>query len=156
MKCPFCGNPDNQVIDTRDTEESAAIRRRRRCLNCNQRFSTVETPDLRLPAVVKNGGERAVFDEARLRRGLERALHKRPVPAEKIDSAIESIKHALLKSGEREISTREIGELAMQKLFALDQVAYIRFASVYKSFTGVEEFQKIIAELQPARHKEKL
>ncbi len=123
------------------------IRRRRRCLGCEKRFNTFEAPELRMPTVVKSTGERVAFDEAKLRRGLERALHKRPVSAEAVDTAIDEIRQSLLQSAEREIPSRLIGEKVMAQLLQLDQVAYVRFASVYKSFTDIAEFKRVIADL---------
>lgn len=147
MKCPFCGHDDTQVIDTRMAEMPDGIRRRRRCLGCEKRFNTFEAPELRMPTVVKSTGERVAFDEAKLRRGLERALHKRPVSAEAVDAAIDEIRQSLLQSAEREIPSRLIGEKVMAQLLQLDQVAYVRFASVYKSFTDIAEFKRVIADL---------
>ncbi|MDO5687203.1 MAG: transcriptional regulator NrdR [Neisseria sp.] len=154
MKCPFCGSDETQVIDTRVTEEADAIRRRRRCVGCDKRFNTFETAELRMPTIVKSTGERVAFDEAKLRRGLERALHKRPVSVSEVDRAVNAIRQTLLQSSEREIPSRLIGEKVMAQLLQMDQVAYVRFASVYKSFTDVAEFKRVIADLPGNQHLE--
>src|SRR3954451_12877519 len=133
MKCPFCGGADTQVIDSRVSEAGDSIRRRRRCITCSKRFTTYETAELRLPQVVKENGTRAEFDVARVRVGFQRALHKRPVATEFVDEAIERIVQQVLSLGEREIPSRRIGEMVMQELYQLDKIAYIRFASVYRS-----------------------
>ncbi|MBI3144941.1 MAG: transcriptional repressor NrdR [Pseudogulbenkiania sp.] len=148
MKCPFCGNADTQVIDSRVSEDGTSIRRRRRCLACEKRFTTFETADVRMPQVVKSGGHRAEFDVERVRTSFLRALHKRPVPTALVDDAIDRICHRLLQLGEREISSRQIGEMVMNELAKLDKVAYIRFASVYRSFQDVSEFSEAIREIQ--------
>ena len=141
MKCPFCGSADTQVIDSRVSEAGDSIRRRRRCTACQKRFTTYETVELRLPQVVKTNGDRAEFDTARLRVGFARALHKRPVPTEFVDAAIDRIVHRVLSLGEREIPSRQLGEMVMEELYKLDKVAYIRFASVYRSFQDVSDFR---------------
>jgi transcriptional repressor NrdR len=148
MKCPFCNVDDTSVIETRVSEEGDRVRRRRRCLNCGKRFTTYETVELRLPQVVKQDGNRAEFDREKLLTGFMRALHKRPVPTENVDAAIDSIVQRVLSLGEREVSSRLIGEMVMQALYKLDKVAYIRFASVYKSFQGVDDFRDAIKEVQ--------
>ncbi|HJU49138.1 MAG TPA: transcriptional regulator NrdR [Pseudogulbenkiania sp.] len=148
MKCPFCGNADTQVIDSRVSEDGASIRRRRRCLSCEKRFTTFETADVRMPQVVKSGGHRSEFDVERVRTSFLRALHKRPVPTALVDDAIDRICHRLLQLGEREVSSRQIGEMVMNELAKLDKVAYIRFASVYRSFQDVSEFSEAIKEIQ--------
>jgi len=147
MKCPFCGDTDTQVIETRLSEDGAAIRRRRRCQKCEKRFTTFETADIRLPQVVKANGIREEFSEAKLREGFTRALHKRPVSAELTEAAIAHIRQRLLSLGEREIPSRELGEMVMNALRKLDKVAYIRFASVYRSFQDVEDFRDAIRDL---------
>lgn len=147
MKCPFCAHSDTQVIDSRVMEADNSIRRRRRCTLCGNRFTTFETADLRWPMVIKSNGTRMAFDEEKLRQGFERALHKRSVPAEVVDKAVERIRHNLLQSAEREVTSNALGEKVMAELIDIDQVAYVRFASVYKSFTDVAEFQRIIANL---------
>jgi transcriptional repressor NrdR len=147
MKCPFCGDTDTQVIETRLSEDGAAIRRRRRCQKCEKRFTTFETADIRLPQVVKANGIREEFSEAKLREGFTRALHKRPVSAELTEAAIARIRQRLLSLGEREIPSRELGEMVMNALRKLDKVAYIRFASVYRSFQDVDDFRDVIRDL---------
>lgn len=152
MKCPFCGGADTQVVDSRATEPSGAIRRRRKCSACQKRFTTYETIELRLPAVVKSDGTRADFDTAKLRLGFQRALHKRPVPTGYVDQAVDRIVAQVLALGERELPSRQVGELVMQELYKLDKVAYIRFASVYRSFQDVSDFRDALKEVEtPAR-----
>ncbi|HVP89113.1 MAG TPA: transcriptional regulator NrdR [Casimicrobiaceae bacterium] len=150
MKCPFCGSPDTQVVDSRVSEPGDSIRRRRRCLACSKRFTTYETAELRLPQVVKQNGTRADFDVARIRNGFQRALHKRPVPTEYVDQAVERIVQRVLGLGEREIPSRQIGEMVMQELYKLDKVAYIRFASVYRSFQDAADFRDALKEVEPS------
>jgi len=151
MKCPFCQNEDTQVVDTRTTEEADAIRRRRRCTHCDKRFTTYERVELAMPVVVKKNGSRTEFDAGKLRSSLMLALRKRPVSAQAVDAAIHRIEEKLLSSGEREIISGHIGELVMRELRRLDKIAYIRFASVYKSFEDVAEFQEAIAEVGQER-----
>jgi transcriptional repressor NrdR len=148
MKCPFCGSDDTQVIDSRVSEPGDSIRRRRRCTACQKRFTTYETVELRLPQVVKSNGTRADFDAGRIRVGFARALHKRPVPTEYVDAAIDRIVQQVLALGEREIPSRQIGEMVMQELYKLDKVAYIRFASVYRSFQDVSDFRDALREVE--------
>lgn len=156
MKCPFCGAPDTHVIDSRVSEEGNSIRRRRRCLKCEKRFTTYETVELRLPQVVKQDDNREEFDREKLRIGFMRALHKRPVPTEKVDAAVDRIVQKVLSLGSREVRSRQIGELVMGELYKLDKVAYIRFASVYKSFQDVGDFQEAIEEvIEPKRRKKR-
>ncbi len=147
MKCPFCGSLDTQVIDSRVNEAGDAIRRRRRCAACDKRFTTWETAELRPPQIVKTNGTREDFSETKLREGFRRALHKRPVPTELVDAAVDRIRQRLLTLGEREIPAREVGELVMNELKKLDKVAYIRFASVYRSFQDVEDFRDVIRDI---------
>jgi len=147
MRCPFCGEADTQVVDSRASEDGSSIRRRRRCAACDRRFSTVETSELRLPQVVKGNGQRQEFDRDKLRTAFARALHKRPVPAEQVDAAIAGVVQQLLASGEREVASRDIGEMVMAALHRLDKVAYIRFASVYRSFKDVNDFRQAIEDL---------
>ena len=147
MKCPFCGHPDTQVVDSRPNDDDTAIRRRRRCTGCDKRFTTFETADIRLPQVVKSNGHREDFSAEKLREGFRRALHKRPVSTELMDEAIARIEQKLLALGEREIPAREVGELVMAELRKLDKVAYIRFASVYRSFQDVNDFRDVIKDL---------
>jgi transcriptional repressor NrdR len=155
MKCPFCHHEDTQVMDTRVSEDGEAIRRRRRCAQCDKRFSTFERVELVMPFVVKKNGSRMEFEPSKLRGSLMLALRKRPVGAEAIDAAVESIREKLLTSGEREVPTDRIGELVMAELQRLDKIAYIRFASVYKSFEDVAEFQQAIAEIGQDRKPRK-
>lgn len=151
MKCPFCQSEDTQVLDTRVSEEGDSIRRRRRCAQCDKRFTTYERVELTMPVVVKKNGSRIDFDPGKLRASLQLALRKRPVPAEAVDAAIHRIEQKLLSSGAREVLSGQIGELVMRELQRLDKVAYIRFASVYKSFEDVAEFQDAIAEIGSER-----
>ncbi|MCH8104682.1 MAG: transcriptional repressor NrdR [Proteobacteria bacterium] len=157
MKCPFCGTPDTRVVDSRLAQESAQVRRRRECVSCESRFTTYETPLLNMPVVIKNDGSRDAFDELRLRNGMMRALEKRPVAVEQIEDAISHIKKQLIGVDSREISSRKIGELVMHELQRLDQVAYIRFASVYLSFEDIQAFEELIktleAEPTPEMHR---
>ena len=148
MKCPFCGVDDSQVVDSRASEEGDRIRRRRRCPACDKRFTTYETVELRIPQVVKTNGTREEYDEEKVRTGFMRALHKRPVPTEYVDAAVERITQKLLSLGEREIPSRRVGEMVMRELYKLDKVAYIRFASVYRSFSDVEDFRDAIREVR--------
>ena len=151
MKCPFCNHDDTPVLDTRISEEGDAIRRRRRCANCDKRFTTYERIELTMPVIVKKNGSRSEFDPAKLRASLMLALRKRPVSAEAVDAAIQSIQEKLLSSGAREVVSGQVGELVMRELKRLDKIAYIRFASVYKSFEDVTEFQDAIAEVGQER-----
>src|SRR6266566_2523090 len=146
MKCPFCGSAETQVVDSRVSEAGDSIRRRRRCFACQKRFTTYETAELRLPQIVKQNGTRDDFDVARVRNGFQRALHKRPVPTEFVDQAVDRVIARVLALGEREISSRLIGEMVMQELYALDTVAYIRFASVYRSFQDISDFRDALRE----------
>jgi transcriptional repressor NrdR len=150
MKCPFCGSLDTQVIDSRVNEAGDAIRRRRRCTACDKRFTTWETAELRLPQIVKTNGTREDFSENKLREGFRRALHKRPVPTELVDAAVERIRQRMLTRGAREIPAIEVGEMVMNELKRLDKVAYIRFASVYKSFEDPDDFRDVLHDLEHA------
>ena len=140
MKCPFCKSHETQVVDTRESEEGDSIRRRRRCVSCEKRFTTYETVELRMPQVVKQNGMRSEFDAEKLRTSFKRALHKRPVSTELVDGAIDHVTQKVFALGEREVGSRQIGEMVMKELLKLDKVAYIRFASVYKSFQDVGDF----------------
>ena len=154
MKCPFCHHEETQVLDTRVSEEGDAIRRRRRCTKCDKRFTTHERIELVMPVIVKKNGSRTEFNAEKLRASLMLALRKRPVSAESVDEALQKIKEKLLASGEREVITGHVGELVMHELKQLDKIAYIRFASVYKSFEDVAEFQNMIEEFSgPTRKK---
>ena len=155
MKCPFCNADDTSVIDSRVSEEGNKVRRRRRCQSCDKRFTTYETIELRLPQVVKEGGTRSEFSRDKLLTGFMRALHKRPVPTKDVDEAIDQIIQKLLSLGEREIASRKIGEMVMQELYNLDKVAFIRFASVYRSFQDADDFHDAIKEVQRPRRKKK-
>ena len=155
MKCPFCTADDTSVIDSRVSEEGNKVRRRRRCLSCDKRFTTYETIELRLPQVIKEGGTRAEFSRDKLLTGFMRALHKRPVPTKDVDDAIDQIIQKLLSLGEREIVSRKIGEMVMQELYKLDKVAFIRFASVYRSFQDADDFHDAIKEIQKPRRRKK-
>ena len=148
MKCPFCGAEDTQVIDSRVSDDGESIRRRRRCAGCSKRFTTYETIELRMPQVVKQDGSRTEFDLEKLRTGFMRALHKRPVTTELVDASIQRIEQKLLALGEREVDSRRLGEMVMEELRKLDKVAYIRFASVYRSFSDVEDFRDAIREVR--------
>lgn len=148
MRCPFCQNDDTRVIDSRLTDDGDAVRRRRACEACEERFSTLEEANLKLPYIIKSNGDREHYDESKLERGLERALEKRPVESGEIEHILHRIKRTLLTCGEREIPAREIGELVMNELRDVDQVAYVRFASVYRSFQDVDAFSDEIKRLQ--------
>lgn len=148
MYCPFCTAEDTKVIDSRLVAEGVQIRRRRECLSCHERFTTYETAELVMPRIIKQNGNREPFDEEKLRAGFLRALEKRPVSVESIEAVISQIKQALRATGEREISSRVLGELVMDSLKQLDQVAYVRFASVYRSFQDIAEFRDAIERLE--------
>ena len=147
MHCPFCAHQETKVIDSRLAGEGSQIRRRRECLACGERFTTFESAELVLPRVVKRDNSRQPFDQEKLRAGIERALEKRPVSSENVEAAINHITHKLRVAGEREIPARLIGELVMEELRALDDVAYVRFASVYRSFKDVNEFMVELKEV---------
>ena len=148
MHCPFCQHEDTRVIDSRVSEDGSTIRRRRECEHCQERFNTFETAELKLPTLVKTDGRREAFDDRKLRTGFERALQKRPVSGEQIDAAVRGVIHALRMTGEREISSRRIGVFVMDELKNLDQVAYVRFASVYRRFEDVADFREEIERLE--------
>jgi len=149
--CPFCTDSETKVIDSRLVGEGNQVRRRRECQQCGERFTTFETAELVLPRVIKNNGSRQPFDEDKLRSGLLRALEKRPVDLEQIEATMDRIKHQLRATGEREVPTRAVGEMVMDELRQLDDVAYVRFASVYRSFQDVNEFRKEIEAMDKAR-----
>jgi transcriptional repressor NrdR len=153
MYCPFCGHEETKVNDSRLAGEGQQIRRRRECLKCGERFTTFETAELVMPRVVKSDSSREPFDEAKLRNSMLKALEKRPVSSEALDAAVVHVCHKLRTLGEREVPSRQLGELAMEELRHLDEVAYVRFASVYRSFQDVEAFREEIErlKLQPAR-----
>ncbi|WP_198372707.1 transcriptional regulator NrdR [Roseomonas rosulenta] len=147
MKCPFCGSEDTQVKDSRPAEDSAAIRRRRACPSCGARFTTFERVQLREITVLKTDGRRAPFDREKLARSIRVALRKRPVDEDRIERLVNSIQRRLETEGETEIASRKIGELVMESLRELDQVAYVRFASVYRNFGEAKDFQAFLGEL---------
>jgi transcriptional repressor NrdR len=153
MHCPFCGAHDTKVIDSRLVAEGDQVRRRRECLACGDRFTTFETAELVLPRVIKQDGSRQPFDEEKLRAGMQRALEKRPVSVERLEESIAHIKHKLRATGEREVKSLVVGELVMDELRKLDEIAYIRFASVYRRFQDLNEFREEIERLsrEPAR-----
>ncbi len=153
MRCPFCDHPDTQVIETRASDEGDSIRRRRRCLNCDKRFTTYERIELSLPAVVKKNGVRVEFDRRKLRASMTLALRKRPVNAEAVDAAIHRIEEKLLGLGLREVPSERIGELVMRELKRLDKIAYVRFASVYRNFEDVDEFAEAVLEVRARKRK---
>ena len=148
MHCPFCKAEDTKVVDSRLVADGVQIRRRRQCSQCSERFSTYESAELLMPKLIKQNGVREPFDEEKMRAGMLRALEKRPVSADQIETAIAGIMHHLRATGEREIGSRVVGELVMQALQELDEVAYVRFASVYRSFQDLSEFREAIERLQ--------
>ncbi|WOJ93161.1 transcriptional regulator NrdR [Congregibacter variabilis] len=148
MHCPFCSDDDTKVIDSRLVTDGAQVRRRRECLSCKERFTTYEAAELVMPRVIKQNGSREPFNEDKLRAGFLRALEKRPVSVELIEAEISHIKQKLRATGEREVNSRVLGELVMDSLKELDKVAYVRFASVYRSFEDIAEFQAAIERLQ--------
>jgi transcriptional repressor NrdR len=150
MHCPFCSAEDTKVIDSRLVAEGDQVRRRRECLSCSERFTTYEVAELMMPKLIKHNGNREPFNEEKLRSGILRALEKRPVGVEDIEAAITGIKHALQATGERELKSRVVGEMVMDALRGLDDVAYVRFASVYRSFQDLNEFQAEIQRMQDA------
>jgi transcriptional repressor NrdR len=147
MRCPYCSHDDTQVVETRESDEGDVIRRRRRCLKCDKRFTTYERAEIALPAVVKKDGTRANFDPAKLRASMLLALRKRPVSMEQVDSALDRIQERLLASAAREVPSSRLGELVMRELKRIDKVAYVRFASVYRSFEDVDEFRRLIRDI---------
>ncbi|HEY4083178.1 MAG TPA: transcriptional regulator NrdR [Burkholderiaceae bacterium] len=147
MRCPFCSHTETQVAETRESDEGDVIRRRRRCLHCDKRFTTYERPEIALPFVVKKDGTRADFESAKLRASMQLALRKRPVSVEQIDAALVRIEEKLLASGLRELPSAKLGEYVMRELKKIDKVAYVRFASVYRSFEDVDEFRQLIREI---------
>ena len=148
MYCPFCGHEETKVIDSRLAGEGRQIRRRRQCLDCNERFTTFESAELVMPRLIKSDNSRQPFDESKLRNSMVRALEKRPVSSDDFEQAIGRLVHKLRTMGEREVPSRLIGEMVMEELRDLDEVAYVRFASVYRSFQDVTEFQDEIRRLQ--------
>ena len=148
MQCPFCEERDTRVVDSRLADDGAQVRRRRECTGCGERFTTYETAELAAPRIVKNDGTRVPFDERKLRSGMLRALEKRPVPSDAIEAAIGRLRRRLMRAGEREIASGAVGEMVMEALRDLDRVAYVRFASVYRSFEDVSEFREEIERLE--------
>lgn len=148
MRCPFCSTHDTRVIDSRLASEGDQVRRRRECTSCKERFTTYEIAELTLPKIIKRDGARESFDEKKLRSGMHRALEKRPVKSEDIEAAVNRIKKKMTVNGDREIQADELGELVMKELSILDHVAFVRFASVYRSFQDVNEFTEMIDNLQ--------
>ena len=151
MYCPFCRHSDSRVVDSRTADDGASIRRRRECLSCGERFTTFETAELQLPRLIKQDGSRQPFDENKLRAGMMRALEKRPVSLERVEEAVANIKRKLRATGEREIKSLVAGELVMNELRKLDEVAYIRFASVYRRFQDLNEFREEIERMTRER-----
>lgn len=151
MHCPFCSADETKVIDSRLVAGGDQIRRRRECLSCKERFTTYEVAELLMPRIIKQDGSRVPFDEEKLRNGMMRALEKRPVSLESIDAAISQLKHDLQALGEREVPSRVLGEKVMEQLQKLDEVAYVRFASVYRSFQDLDQFRAEIDRLQPEK-----
>ncbi|MFD1217468.1 MULTISPECIES: transcriptional regulator NrdR [Microbulbifer] len=147
MHCPFCSADETKVVDSRLVADGDQVRRRRECLQCHERFTTFETAELVLPRVVKQNGQREPFNEDKLRAGIQRAVEKRPVSTERVEAAVAQIKHALQATGERELPAMHIGELVMEQLRELDQVAFVRFASVYRRFEDVSDFSDEIERL---------
>ncbi|UDF34198.1 UNVERIFIED_ORG: transcriptional regulator NrdR [Shinella sp. XGS7] len=147
MRCPFCNHGETQVVETRESDEGDVVRRRRRCQACDKRFTTYERAEIALPVVVKKDGSRADFDPSKLRASMQLALRKRPVSIEQIDAALERIQEKLLTSGARELPSTKLGELVMRELKKIDKVAYVRFASVYRSFEDVDEFRQLIRDI---------
>ena len=147
MRCPYCGHDETQVVETRESDEGGAIRRRRRCQSCEKRFTTYERAEIVLPSVVKKDGSRVDFDPAKPRASMLLALRKRPVSMEQVDAAIERIQDKLLATALREVPSARVGELVMRELKRIDKVAYVRFASVYRSFEDVDEFRQLIRDI---------
>ena len=153
MRCPYCNEDNTQVVDTRENEEGDTVRRRRRCLSCDKRFTTYERVELQLPLVVKKNGSRVDFDRDKLRSSMALALRKRPVNTESVESALDRIEEKLVQLAEREVASERVGELVMRELKKLDKVAYIRFASVYRNFADIEEFSDAIREVKTPRRR---
>jgi transcriptional repressor NrdR len=156
VKCPYCSDPNTQVVDTRENEDGDTVRRRRRCLACDKRFTTYERVELQLPLVVKKNGSRVDYDRDKLAGSMGLSLRKRPVTTESVDAAIDRIEERLVTLGEREVTSDYIGELVMRELKRLDKVAYIRFASVYRNFEDLDEFSDAIREVKKPRVRRKV
>ena len=153
MRCPFCGHDDTKVTDSRLAADGGQVRRRRECLSCGERFTTFESAELLMPRVIKTDGSREPFDERKLKGGMLKALEKRPVSLDAVEQAVARICHRLRALGEREVPARSIGELVMEELRHLDEVAYVRFASVYRSFQDLEAFREEIERLRHHRRR---
>jgi transcriptional repressor NrdR len=147
LRCPFCSFEETQVVETRESDEGDVVRRRRKCQGCDKRFTTYERAEIALPSVVKKDGTRAEFDVSKIRASMSLALRKRPVSVEQIDAAVERIQDKLLNSGAKEVPSTRLGELVMRELKRIDKVAYVRFASVYRSFEDVDEFRQLIRDI---------
>jgi transcriptional repressor NrdR len=147
MRCPFCSHEDTQVVETRESDEGDVVRRRRRCPSCDKRFTTYERAEIAMPSVIKKDGARTDFDREKIRASMMLALRKRPVSVEQVDAALARIEDKLLSSGAREVHSARLGELVMRELKRIDKVAYVRFASVYRSFEDVDEFRQLIRDI---------
>jgi transcriptional repressor NrdR len=147
MRCPFCSHEETQVVETRESDEGDVVRRRRRCLHCEKRFTTYERTEIAMPMVVKKDGSRVEFDPAKLRASMTLALRKRTVSVEQIDAALDRIQEKLLASGAKELPSARLGELVMRELKRIDKVAYVRFASVYREFEDVDAFRQLIRDI---------
>ena len=147
MRCPYCSHSETQVAETRESDEGDVVRRRRRCSGCDKRFTTYERAEIAMPSVVKKDGTRAEFDSAKIRASMTLALRKRPVSVEQIDAALERIQEKLLSSAAKEVPSSKLGELVMRELKRIDKVAYVRFASVYRSFEDVDAFRQLIRDI---------
>ncbi|NBW78771.1 MAG: transcriptional repressor NrdR [Betaproteobacteria bacterium] len=148
MKCPFCNHLDTQVMETRVSEEGDFVRRRRQCGACEKRFTTYERPEVSFPTIVKKDGRRIEFDRSKLRASMNLALRKRPVSTEQVDGAIERIEEKLINLAQREVPSHRLGEMVMRELKKLDKVAYVRFASVYRSFEDIDDFKTLVDEVR--------
>lgn len=155
MRCPFCSSDDTQVMDTRANPEANSIRRRRRCLKCEKRFTTYERVDLKMPRLVKKDGSRTDFDREKLLGSMKLALRKRPAKTEEVDAAVERIEERLRALGEREVKTSRVGDLVMRELAKIDKIAYIRFASVYRSFESPDDFREAVQEVKASKRPKK-
>ena len=153
MKCPYCKTDDTGVVDSRLSDDGDSVRRRRECQECGKRFTTYERVELQMPMIVKQNGNRTAYDREKIRTGFMRALHKRPVPTEYVDAAIIRIEQRILALGEREIPSRVVGEMVMRELKKMDDVAYIRFASVYEDFQRVDDFHDAILQVRKPQKK---
>ena len=155
MRCPFCGNEDTQVLDTRSSAEASAIRRRRKCARCDKRFTTYESVDLKMPRLVKKDGSRTDFDRDKLMGSMMLALRKRPVATDEVESAVDRVIERLRSLGEREVPSSRVGDFVMRELAKLDKIAYIRFASVYRSFETPDDFREAVQEVKAVKKRRK-